>query len=137
MSDKEYKILEVQERNRWSGKFGDFQDYAVKLEGVDNWVQLSQKPETPAPEVNGTLYGHLETQTRGDKTFMKFKKAQRPDGNSGGSAAAGGDMKYVIQMLEELTGRRDRVVTADEYDAAEAKKAETGEDPIDLAEIPF
>ena len=127
MSDKNYKITEVQKRKEWSGKFGTFQDYALQLEGVDGWVSLSQKPETAEPQVGQELYGHTETQTHGDRTYLKFKKAQKQDGGySGGS----GDMQYVIQMLEELTGRRDRLPTDKEMEKPISEE-------IDLAEIPF
>lgn len=132
MSDKEYKITEVQKRKEWSGNYGTFQDYALRLEGIDGWVSLSQKPETPEPQVGQELYGHTETQTHGDKTYLKFKKVQKQDSRP---SASTGDMAYVVQMLEELTGRRDRVLTTEEFDAAEMKKQ--AEEPIDLAEIPF
>jgi hypothetical protein len=131
--DKEYKILRVEERNQWSGTHGTFQDYALQLEGIDGWVALTQKPETEAPQVGGTLFGHTFTQTSKDKTFLKFKKVnpQYNGEGSGNSSPSGlvGDGKtldYIVQMLEELTGRRDRLPTDKEL-----------EEPIDLSEIPF
>lgn len=133
MSDKEYTITEVQKRKEWSGKFGTFQDYALQLDGVDGWVSLSQKPETPEPEKGQALYGHTETQTHGDKTFLKFKKAQRQDSGSYSGGQPSGDMAYVVQMLEELTGRRQK---PDALPTEEDLSKDLSQE-IDLAEIPF
>lgn len=135
MNDQEYKIIEVQPRDDWTSKYGPMKSYALKLEEVDGWVSVNQKPETAAPSVGNTLYGHLDTKSAGDKTWLQFKKEARPDGGSGYSASTPsglvGDSKtteYMVQMLEELTDRRKKpdVVLEDISD-----------EPIDLAEIPF
>lgn len=138
MNDKDYTVLEVQKRDEWTNDFGTFQGYALKLEGVDGWVSLNQKPETAAPEVGGTIYGRTETQTRGGKTYLKFKKVNKEyQGGSNDSSAtsatslAGSEktLEYVVQMLEELTGRREK--------ADNVPSDEDVDKPIDLAEIPF
>ena len=143
---KDFVIKEVQERNKWAGQHGEFQDYALKLEEsdtgatVDGWVALTQKPETAAPQAGATIHGRTEVQTRGDKTWLKFKK-ENPEyaGNNGGGHSAGSPtslagsektLEYVVEMLEELTGRRNKpdvAPTAEEVDG----------DTFDLSEIPF
>jgi hypothetical protein len=145
MSDKEYKILQVEPREEWtSKKWGTtFKPYALRLEDVDGWVELSQKPETAAPEVGGTLYGHTESQTQGDKTYLKFKKVnQEYAANSGSSATSASSLQgadktldYIVQMLEELTGRRKKPDA--EPSDEEMDKAIKDSPDFDLSEIPF
>jgi hypothetical protein len=108
MADKDYKIENVQERKPWTGTYGTFNSFALQLEGIDGWVELSQKQDTPAPSVGSIIFGHIETTTRNESTYMKFKKAKNPNfGGGGGSGMSKEDSDYVIMMLEELTGRRD------------------------------
>lgn len=132
MTDQEYEILEVQRRKEWTGKHGTFQDYALRLDKADGWTALTQKPETPAPVVGNKLFGHLETQQVGDNTFQKFKKVQQDGGGSYQQPSAGSnnnqDIKYIIEMLEELTGRRTKDVAPTDIPEDE---------PFDLDEIPF
>lgn len=135
--DQDYTILSVQKRNEWTGGFGTFQDYALQLEGVDGWVQLTQKPETAAPEQGQVLHGHTEVQTRGGKSSLKFKKvnpefAGQNQGHSSTTPTnlAGNEktLEYIVEMLEELTGRKQKPDHAPE---------DIDDEPIDLAEIPF
>lgn len=124
--DKEYKITRVELRDQWTSKdWGTFQGYALQLEGVDGWVSMSQKPETAPPVVDGTLFGNLIAETKGDKTYLKFKKAQSAFKSN--QAVVGGKEEYIVEMLEELTGRRKApdVVPTDI------------DDEISLADIPF
>lgn len=135
---QDFTITEVQERNKWSGAHGEFQDYALKLVGVDGWVALTQKPETAAPTAGSTLHGYTEVQTRGDKTYLKFKKVN-PDYNgpnqgqstSSATSMVGNDqtLDYIVEMLEELTGRRQK---------ADVAPTDIPDDEnFDLSEIPF
>lgn len=140
MENKNYKILEAQKRKEWAGKHGPMVDYAVKLEGVDEWVQLTQKPETPEPTVGSEIFGRTWVQTNGDKSYLRFKKEnpngggyQKQDGSAVGSVM---DLEYMLKLLEaiafEVGGtaqaaiRRQDVVVEDIDDK-----------PIDLSEIPF
>lgn len=143
MENKNYTILQVEPRDEWTGKFGTFKPFALRLEGVEGWVELSQKPETPAPQVNDTIHGHTESQTHGDKTYLKFKKVNPEFGGNSGSSAASATglqgsektLEYVVQMLEELTGRRRKPdVEPDEADIDEA--IAKGSD-FSLDDIPF
>lgn len=134
--DKQYKIVNVQPRDPWTGKFGTFNAFALQLEGVEGWVELSQKPETTEPAVGAELFGHLEVQTRGDKTYQKFKKQAPKDGGfTGGNPQIAKDLAYIIMMLEEITDRRDRVENP--FPRDEAPTDEEGGRDFKLEEIPF
>lgn len=150
MQDQDYKIIEVQPRKEWTGNYGTFQDYALRLQEVstkvvlDSWVSLSQKPETPAPAVGGHIHGHTESQTSSKgTTYLKFKKvnAQYANGYNQPTAAANPTalvgqektLEYIVEMLEELTGKKsDRPNTVDN----DLSIIDDGED-FDPSEIPF
>jgi hypothetical protein len=140
--DKSYKIEKVVPRDPWTGKFGTFNSFAMELSGVDGWVELSQKPETPAPEVGKDIFGHIDSTTNNGKTYMKFKK-QKPQEFGGGSSMNQKDIDYIIMMLEELTLRRDSPDSPTPRDVVKPKVEDilpTESDmaqPIDLSTIPF
>lgn len=140
MQDKPYKVVNVQERDKWQSSYGEFQNYALQLEGEEGWVQLSQKPETPAPQAGQELFGRIEVQTRGDKTWRKFKKGQRQDGGNfkGGGGSSKADIDYIIMMLEELTGRREKPENPTSRSSGDVAPTveEVGQE-IDLSDIPF
>lgn len=137
MSDQVYKIAKVQNRDDWTSKYGPMKSYALQLQGVDGWVELSQKPDTPAPVEGEDIFGHTEVQTHGDKTYLKFRKANpqyAPTALSGGSISKE-DVSYIVMMLEELTGRRTK---PDRPTPREDVVLEDIDDkPIELSEIPF
>lgn len=101
--DRSYKITNVQKRKEWTGNYGPMQDYALQLDGVDGWVQKTQKPDTPAPVVGQEIFGSIKPEQHGEFTYLKFKGARRPD-SAGGTSQK--DIDYIIMMLEELTLRR-------------------------------
>lgn len=129
--DKDYKILSVEPRQAYPTDYGTMQPYAITLEGVEGYVQLSQKPETPAPTVGQVIHGHTYNQGK----FLKFKKVNpnfqqsAPASNPGQS----GDMGRALELLEaiavavgaEVAVKQDTVL--DDID----------DRPIDLSEIPF
>lgn len=135
--DQDYTITEVQSRDSWTGAYGPMSAFALKLQGVDGWVSLNQKPETPTPTVGEVLHGHMDTKTSrdGTKTWLQFKKVRKDDGNypSTNSASAvvgdGKTLDYIVQMLEELTGRRQKPDTL--------PNDETAGEEIRLEDIPF
>ena len=138
--NKSYKITEAQFRKNWSGAHGEMADYAVKLEGVDEWVQLTQKPETPAPTVGAELFGHTWVQTSNGKSYLRFKK-ENPQFQGGSRSPSSGlgevlDMTYITKLLEAIA-------TEVGGDAAAAIKRtdnvpqDVDDRPIDLSEIPF
>ena len=141
MQDKPYKVVNVQERDKWQSSYGEFQNYALQLEGEEGWVQISQKPETPAPQAGQELFGRIEVQTRGDKTWRKFKKGQRQDGGYSGSTGSGSskaDTEYIIMMLEELTGRREKPENPTSRSSGDTTPTvEELDQPVDLSDIPF
>ena len=98
----EYKITNVQQRNEWGDQMID---YAIALEGQQGWIKLTQKLATPPPVIGETIRGRIETKTnRNGKSYLKFTK-ERVEG--GGSSHQGSSQEaYIVQMLEELTGRR-------------------------------
>lgn len=159
MEDKTYKILNVQAKDPWSGTYGTFNSYALQLEGIDGWVEISQMQKNKdgtmkqAPQVGYELFGHLEPAKSkdGSKTYMKFKKASKTGGYSnGGGANIGGysgqkeDNAYIITMLEELTLRIASPENPQPRDRSKAlvpaENLPTDEDmnkPFDISLIPF
>jgi hypothetical protein len=84
------------------------------------------------------MHGYTEVQTRGDKTWLKFKKVnpEYNGPNQGHSSNSPSHMvgneqtlDYIVEMLEELTGRRKKADVEPNHDEVE--------EPFDLDEIPF
>lgn len=65
----QYKITDVKKLKEYEGKYGKLVSYSIQIDG--EWVQLSQKPETPAPQIGSEIEGSI-TDTEYGK---KFKKA--------------------------------------------------------------
>lgn len=77
----QYTITAVSEQVRpVPTKFGDMSSYKVKLEGVDQPVEILQKKETRPPFEGDVLNGHIEETQYGPK----FKKEQAFGGGGGG-----------------------------------------------------
>lgn len=138
MQDRDYTITDVQEREPWtSGYGGQMRSYAIQLQGVEGWLELAQRAETPSPLVGATIHGYTEATQRGSNTYLKFKKVNpnfppNPPQHSSTASQLLGDAKtteYMVQMLEELTGRKkkpDALPTEEDMGT-----------PFDLDEIPF
>lgn len=105
-----YKITNVQRRDEWKSRFSengqpDMVNYAIALEGESGWIKLSQKITTRPPEIGQELFGNIEDKrTSNGKIYRKFAKQQQQQ--QGGSGASEEKVDYIIQMLEELTGRQ-------------------------------
>ena len=129
--DKDYKILSVEPRQAYDTDYGQMQPYALTLEGVEGYVQLSQKPETPAPVVGQVIHGHTYNQGK----FLKFKKVNpnyqqsAPASNPGQS----GDMGRVMEYLEAIAVAVGAEVAGKQDTAPE----DVDDRPIDLSAIPF
>lgn len=134
--DKDYKITSVEPRAAYDTQYGTMQPYALKLEGVEGYVQLSQKPETEAPYVGQTIHGHTYEQNGPHGGFLKFKKVN-PNyaGNDGASKpSSSADQGRMLELLEAIAvavganvePKKDTVL--DDINEGE---------PIDLSEIPF
>lgn len=129
--DKDYKILSVDPRQAYDTDYGQMQPYALTLEGVEGYVQLSQKPETPAPVVGQVIHGHTYNQGK----FLKFKKVN-PNyaGNNGGSKPqSSADMGRVMEYLEAIAVAVGAEVAGKQDTAPE----DVDDRPIDLSAIPF
>ena len=137
--DKDYKILSVEPRNTYDTPYGQMQAYALKLEGVDGFVQLSQKPETPAPTTGQTIHGHTYEQNGRNGSFLKFKKVNPNYENKGGSTpqASSGDMGYIIKLLEAIAVEVGAESAVKSKADKEVDDMLNDSEPIDLSEIPF
>lgn len=119
--DKDYKILSVEPRAAYDTQYGTMQPYALKLEGVDGFVQLSQKPETAPPAVGQTIHGHTYEQNGQHGGFLKFKKVNPNYADNGGGSKpqTTADQGRVMEYLEaiavavgaEVAGKQDTVLT--------------------------
>lgn len=128
--DKDYKILSVEARQAYETDYGTMQPYAITLEGVEGYVQLSQKPETPEPTVGQVLHGHTYNQGK----FLKFKKVNPNFDNGGGSKpSSNADQGRVLELLEAIAV----AVGADAAVKQDAVLEDISDEPIDLSEIPF
>lgn len=138
MEDKTFRITEAQHRKNWQGQHGEMADYAIKLEGVEGWVQLTQKPDTPAPVVGQELFGHTWVQTNGDKSYLRFKKvSQNFNGGSRQQSSGLGqilDVEYITKLLEAIAEAVDAKVDVKQKDVV---VEDIDDKPIDLSEIPF
>lgn len=68
----EYKVQSAIKSGEYESKFGTMHKYLVQFEGQPMPVELSQKPETPAPKNGDSLHGTIEDTQYG----KKFKKVQ-------------------------------------------------------------
>lgn len=77
----------VGEPREWQSKHGGtFLSYRVALKDVEGVVELSQKPETPAPKAGDLLAGEI---LPAQGSFPpKFRKEKRDFGGGGGGRSA-------------------------------------------------
>lgn len=132
--DRDYKITSVEARQAYTTDYGTMQPYALKLEGVEGFVQLSQKPETQAPLVGQTIHGHTYEQQGQHGGFLKFKKVNPAyaGGDSGSKPqVASADTGRMLALLEAIAIAVDAVVEPDK------SQEQSDEEEIDLSEIPF
>lgn len=134
--DKDYKIKSVEPRKAYDTPYGTMQPYALQLEGVEGYVQLSQKPETDAPVVGQTIHGHTYEQQGPHGGFLKFKKVNPNYAEQGGGSKPSqpsADMDYVIKLLEAIAKAVDAEVELKD----DVQDMLDDSQPIDLSEIPF
>lgn len=132
----EYKVRAVEPRNEWNAGYGDMKDYAIALEGEQGWIKLTQKLQTPPPQVGDTLYGVIENRkTKNGNPYTKFKKMQRDQTASQGTQPTSVDnnkLDYIVQMLEELTGRKSGQTESPQDVGSEAQsEVDTYDDPFE------
>lgn len=76
-----YKVKALGPSKPVQGKYGELVIYQIQFEGREDWIELSQKPTTPAPTVGQELEGDIENTQYGPR----FKKAQKAfNGGSSG-----------------------------------------------------
>jgi hypothetical protein len=121
----EYKITAVsQETRNYDTKFGPMVSYKLKLEGVEEPVELGQKATSPAPQAGQMLNGNIEN-TQYGKKFKKeyaqqgFTQASRPQtgGGSTASQGTGGKDKQYDSFTMFLSYAKDIAVIPQMYDA--------------------
>ncbi|MGH2761422.1 MAG: hypothetical protein ACRDLD_02390 [Thermoleophilaceae bacterium] len=82
---QEFTITSEHGRSEWvNPRHGPMVDYYLTLAGYGDRVVLTQKPDTPPPDVGDSIYGSITVYnltTRDGKPFQKHKlsKEQRPD----------------------------------------------------------
>lgn len=81
MAAREYVIKSLKRKNTWKGSYGEFQDYALQLEGIGEPVKLSIPfPIIEDPEVGDRLYGRLfEEKGTNGLLYYKLKLETRPE----------------------------------------------------------
>ena len=122
MEDKDYKILSVVPQQAFTGKYGTLQPYNLTLEGLEGAVQLNQKPETPAPQVGKTIFGHVY-ERNGYKNFKRVSKDFKPQ--QGGN-------DYMIRLLEAIA-----IAVGANQAVKDNVPTDVSNEPIDLSKIPF
>ena len=105
---KEYKLTEVHRRGEWESSYGPMVTFAIAVDGVEGYIKLNQKPDTPEPEVGEVITGVIQDKTdKKGQPYKQFKKMNpNYDNQSGKSSLDNSKIDYIVQMLEELTGRR-------------------------------
>jgi hypothetical protein len=92
------KIKTVGPVSEFPTKFGTMKKYSLQFEGSDDWVNLNQKPESPAPTVGQELEGTIE-----DSQFGKqFKKATQASGAFGAPKATDPATRASIEAQTSL-----------------------------------
>jgi hypothetical protein len=93
----------VGEPREWEGKYGKNLSYRLSLAGHDGVVELSQKPETPAPKVGDSIEGEL-VPSSGD--FPPKLRRAKPQGgfNGGGGGMSPEREKRIVRQHSQSMG---------------------------------
>lgn len=116
-----YKIVTVGPSDTFGFKGSDGGDiqltsYSLQLEGVAEWVKLTQKPESTAPQQGDELEGHIEDSGKYGYKFVK----KRSGGGFGGGKGFGPGAQYanavqtaatVVTSYYQTTGTKPKEVT--------------------------
>lgn len=124
---QEYRITSAQRRDEWQSKYGPMVAYDLALEGEDGWIRLNQKPETPPPREGESITGNIKVvDVRDGESFRKIQKVnpQYADRDNRPQQSSSSQEGYMVEMLEELTGRRPAKVQKDTVHPVE--------EPLDL-----
>lgn len=77
----EYTIKQVKTNDIWSNNYGEFQSYALVLEGIGEPVSMNKKvPVENPPKIGDKLFGKLEMMSaKSGRNYYKFKTETRPE----------------------------------------------------------
>jgi hypothetical protein len=89
-----YKIANAMKTGEYESKFGKMFKYTIQFEGESEAVELSQKPESPAPKVGDQLEGTIEDTQYG----RKFRKERKEGGQVGGYKSNPETQKQIIRQ---------------------------------------
>ena len=80
MTTQEYVIRDIKKGSTWKNSYGEFQTYAIALNGIGEPVKLNKTlPVEVEPKVGDKLYGHLTQETTGKGIiYYKFTGEARP-----------------------------------------------------------
>lgn len=106
---QDYEVVSAVKTGSYSTQYGEMYKYAVELKGESDGVELSQKPETPAPAPGSTLHGSITS----DKYGRKFKKEQKGGGGYGGGS--GGAAPANTPSIEKQKSLAEAAVTINVY----------------------
>lgn len=109
-----YTVTNALKTGNYDSKFGPMVKYTVQFEGMEDAVELSQKPDTAAPKAGDTLEGIIEATQYG----KKFKKAQgTSNGFSRGQGKSPEEMTSIqrqVALKAAVEAVRDWYSTKDE-----------------------
>lgn len=84
MADYTIQGIASEVRDWNSAKGGPMKSYKLKLSGVSEPVEWNRKADSPAPKVNETISGTVETSQYGLKFKMDYQGGGSAGGRSGG-----------------------------------------------------
>ena len=67
-----YTVESAMRTGEYTTQYGPMAKYAIKFQNQDEAVEMSQKPDTPAPKAGDILEGEIESTQHG----KRFKKAR-------------------------------------------------------------
>lgn len=78
----EYKVVSVIKGREYTDKFGPKVSYTLKLEGIEEAVEVSQKPSTTPPQAGDVLKGSIQDTQYGKKFKKEYTQAPQAQGGS-------------------------------------------------------
>jgi hypothetical protein len=92
----------VGEPREWEGKFGKNLSYTLALSGREGVVELSQRPETPAPKAGDSIEGELVPSQGDFPPKLKRAKPQNGYGGGGGGMSPEREKRIVRQHSQSM-----------------------------------
>lgn len=79
MTAQNYTILDCKVGSVSKDSYGEYQNYALALEGVGEPVKYTLSVDKPMPLKGSTVYGSLEKLDINGKTYYKLKATPKPE----------------------------------------------------------